>query len=219
MPAALPPQLEAVLPPATRTTWHLLAGNLVAGAYLVGGTGLAAHLGHRVSRDLDYFVAEPFDPEALADRLAQLGDFAASRISEGTLNGTLDETKVQFLDAQDQTRVEPLATIAAMPVAGLGDLLATKLNAVGGRGELRDYYDLLVLDRDAGRRIEEGCALFLARYHPTTPQAALLHIVGALGYLTDVDDDPMLPMPRDQIEAYWAHRQPEILASLDRRTI
>lgn len=215
MPTRLPAHLRATLPPGTRAAWELLADDLVAGAYLVGGTGLAAHLGHRASRDLDFFVAEPFDPEDLAARLDHLGRFAATDISPGTLNGYLDDTKVQFLDARDQTPVEPLVTIGGMPVAGLGDLLATKLKVVGDRGELRDYFDLLVIDRDTGRRIEEGCALFLARYHPGVQEAALLHIVRALGHFADVADDPGLPLAREEVERYWAHRQPEVLRSLN----
>jgi hypothetical protein len=35
-----------------------------------------------------------------------------------------------------------------MPVPGRRDLAATKLKKVGDRRELRDYYDLMVLERD-----------------------------------------------------------------------
>ena len=42
----LPAHLRAVLPPPTRKVWQALVGNLPAGAYLVGGTGIAARLGH-----------------------------------------------------------------------------------------------------------------------------------------------------------------------------
>jgi hypothetical protein len=41
-----------------------LVGNLPGGAYLVGGTGIAAHIGHRVSRDLDFFGGD-LRPEAV----------------------------------------------------------------------------------------------------------------------------------------------------------
>lgn len=211
----LPVHLRRVLPPSTRHVWAILATTLPRAAYLVGGTGIAAHLGHRVSRDLDFLVSERFDSGRLATRLQRLGAFAATQIEPGTLNGYLDETKVQFLDASDQHPVEPLTTVAGIAVAGLGDLLATKLKVVGDRGELRDYFDLLVLERNADRRVEEGLALFLERYRPTTPEAAVLHIVRGLGYFGDVADDPALPLNRNEIEDYWTRRQPQVVRSLD----
>ncbi len=211
----LPAHLKAVLPLATQKVWEALVGNLPKGAYLVGGTGMAAHLGHRVSRDLDFFVAEPFEPEELARSLEEIDRFAATQIAAGALNGYLGETRVQFLDARDQHPVDPNTEIAGIPVAGLRDLLATKLKVIGDRGELRDYFDLLVLERDTGHRVEEGLAVVIERYRPATPEAVALHIVRALGYLDDVADDPALPMDRAEIETYWAKRQPDIVRSLD----
>lgn len=211
----LPEHLKKVLPASAREVWQALVGNLPGGAYLVGGTGIAAHLGHRVSRDLDFFVAEPFEPQELAASLDEIDRFAPSQVATGTLNGYLGETRIQFLDARDQHPVDPITEIGGIPVAGLRDLLATKLKVVGDRGELRDYFDLLVLERDAGHRVEEGLALVIERYRPATPEAVVLHIVRALGYLEDVANDPALPTGRAEIEAYWARRQPEIIRSLD----
>lgn len=211
----LPAHLRSALPASTRELWHALVGNLPDGAYLVGGTAIAAHLGHRVSRDLDFFVAEPFRPEELVRILEGLGRFAATQVSPGTLNGYLGETRVQFLDAQDQRPVDPTIDVAGIQVAGLRDLLATKLKVIGDRGELRDYFDVLVIEGDTGHRVEEGLAVVLERYRPATPDAVILHIVRALGYLDDVADDPALPMDRAEIEAYWAARQPEIIRSFD----
>ena len=65
----LPGHLTRVLPASAQAAWRSLVGNLPNGAYLVGGTAIAAHLGHRVSRDLDFFVAEPFDPDELRSTL------------------------------------------------------------------------------------------------------------------------------------------------------
>ena len=211
----MPAHLKAVLPLATREVWQALVGNLPSGSYLVGGTGMAAHLGHRVSRDLDFFVADPFEPEELARSLDEIGQFASTQIAAGTLNGYLGETRIQFLDAHDQHPVDPITEIAGVPVAGLRDLLATKLKVIGDRGELRDYFDLLVLERDAGQRVEAGLALVIERYRPATPEAVVLHIVRALGYLQDVADDPALPVNRAEIETYWAERQLDIVRSLD----
>jgi hypothetical protein len=42
------------------------------------------------------------------------------------------------------------------------------------------------------------------------------HIVTALGYLGDVDEDDLLPVEKDVIEAYWRRRQPEVVRHLAR---
>ena len=210
----LPPHLRAVLTASTRAVWLALVGNLPSGAYLVGGTGIAAHLGHRDSRDLDFFVGESFDPALLAASLERMGRFVAVQMEPGTLNGFFEDIKVQFFDASGQHPVEPLQVIGGIPVAGLRDLATTKLKVVGDRGELRDYFDLMILEQQAGLSVEEGLSVFLERYRPATPEAAVLHIVRGLGHFGDVVDDPGLPIGREEIEGYWTRRQPEIVASL-----
>ncbi|MGF1616829.1 MAG: nucleotidyl transferase AbiEii/AbiGii toxin family protein [Acidimicrobiia bacterium] len=210
----IPSHLRAVLPASTRAVWLALVGNLPPGAYLVGGTGIAAHLSHRESRDLDFFVGESFDPARLAVSLEQLGRFVATQIEPGTLNCYLEDVKIQFLDATDQHPVQQPQIIGGIPVAGLRDLLASTLEVVGDRGELRDYFDLMVLEQQEGLRVEEGLSVFTERYRPATPEAAVLHIVRGLGYFDDVADDPGLPVGRREIEGYWTSRQPEIVASL-----
>src|SRR5207248_2655145 len=51
--------------------------------YLAGGTGLALHLGHRLSIDLDWFTATAFDEDALLSSLKGLAEEPAS----ATVNG------------------------------------------------------------------------------------------------------------------------------------
>jgi hypothetical protein len=91
-----------------------------------------------------------------------------------------------------------------------------KLNAIAARAELRDYFDLMTIDQRSGRTIEEGLALFLARYEPEHDDSALTPILLALGHLDDVADDPFLPVERDTISRYWQQRQPAVIANIER---
>jgi hypothetical protein len=59
----------------------------------------------------------------------------------------LGAAKVQFLLADTQRNTEPLTVLDGIPVAGLGDLLATKLEVVMHRGELRDYFDIMAIEK------------------------------------------------------------------------
>lgn len=97
---SLPDRLRAVLPPETARAWSELAPLLPPGAYLAGGTGLAAHIHHRASRDLDLFFHQTVDLDALRKRLTATGTFAATRIGDGVLDGVLAGAKVQFLHAR-----------------------------------------------------------------------------------------------------------------------
>jgi predicted nucleotidyltransferase component of viral defense system len=78
--------------------------------------------------------------------LERLGSFAVIEHEEHTLNGQFHETKVQFLHAAKQTRLEPTTEIAGIQVAGLSDILAMKLKVIADRGELRDYFDIMRMD-------------------------------------------------------------------------
>ena len=201
----LPDDLRTLLGAETASAWSRIAPAVPATAYLGGGTAIAVHLRHRVSRDLDFFFHRAVDLDRLTDRLRAHGPFAVTDRAAGTLNGVFDRTRVQFLRAglhRPERRVEPTTPVAGLRVAGLGDLLAMKLNAIAGRAQLRDYYDVMAIEQQGGRTVEEGLALFLARYRPEHPDSAIRPIVLALGYLDDVADDPFLPLDRWTIEHY-----------------
>lgn len=199
----------------------MLASVLPDELYLAGGTGLAAHLEHRPSRDLDFLYHRgAVDLDHLAGRLSHLGAFEVTRRSPGTLGGVFGATPLHVLhadEARPQRQLGPTVQIAGMRIAGIADLLATKLAAITGRGELRDYYDVMAIEQGTGRQVEEGLGLFLTRYGPREPAAqAIGRIVSALGYLDDVDDDHLVPADRGEIARYWHRRQPQLLVAASR---
>lgn len=210
----------AALPAPTAQAWRIVRGVVPEGAYLGGGTAIAVHLGHRQSADLDFFLRSPVDLDALADKLDRLGPLVVTSFDpepdHQTLNAVLDGTKVQFLGASRLVVLEPTSTVAGIPVAGLGDLLAMKLKVLLDRGELRDYFDVLAIERDGGLRVEEGLGLALAKYRPRAPGEFVSSAVRALAYLDDVEADPGVPMAKEEVAAHWAARVPEITAHLSR---
>jgi hypothetical protein len=213
---ALPDELVAVLPKDTAHSWQLIAPVVPDGAYLSGGTALAVHLRHRVSRDLDFFLARPVDLDEVTAALRSRGPFAVTLRDADTLNGVFSGTPVQFLSAENQHQLEPTTTVGGIDVAGIGDILAMKLKVIGDRGELRDYFDVMQIERQAGRTVEEGLGLYMARYGVAPEHVSLRHIVTGLGYFGDVADDEALPVGRDEIVAYWQRRQPEVIRNIGR---
>lgn len=88
-------------------------------------------------------------------------------------------------------RLEPTSRVAGIDVAGIGDLLAMKLKVLDDGGELRDHFDLVVIDERSGRRDEEGIALFLEKYSPRGPDQAVSAVLRALAFLDDVEAGPL----------------------------
>jgi hypothetical protein len=216
----LPALLLGVLPADTAKTWETLAELLPSALYLAGGTALAAHLHHRQSRDLDFFYHEAaVDLDALAASIAERGPFAVQLRAPGTWNGVFSGTKLQFLHADEQRqqrRLEPTTSLAGIEVAGIGDIFAMKLKVIAERGELRDYFDVKTIEERTHRTVEEGLELFAARYALDESSGAIGAVIRALGYLGDVDEDSLVPESKDEIAAYWAQRQPEIVRRLTR---
>lgn len=214
----LPERIRRILPLDTAETWATIADVVPESAYLGGGTALAVHFAHRVSRDLDFFYHHgSVDLDALAQVLAGRGRFAVTQREPGTLNGVFSATRVQFLHADEiapQRLLEPPSIVAGLRIAGISDLLAMKLKVIGDRGELRDYFDLMIIEQMSGRTVEEGISLFVARFSPSYPEQALDHIVRGLGYFDDVDEDDSLPVSRQAIAEYWIGRQPAIVTAL-----
>ena len=222
-PTALPPPLAALLPKSTQAAWKALAPVLPPALYLAGGTGVAVHLHHRASRDLDFFYHRgAVDLEEVERRVEAAGKFAVELREPGTLRGLFGATRVEFFhadEAKPQQLLEPPAEVAGLRVAGLRDLLAMKLKVVRERGELRDYYDIMEIEERAGLQVEDGLALFIERYGLTPADAAVRQVIQALGYLDDIDDDEQLPISKEQLAAWWAARQPRLVKNLARNPL
>jgi hypothetical protein len=213
-------RIRGILPPDTALTWETIAPIVPSTAYLGGGTAIAVHLAHRVSRDLDFFFhRNSVDLDDLTKKLSAAGPFAITERAPGTLNGVFSGTRVQFLhadEARPQRLLESPAQVDGLHIAQISDLMAMKLKMVGDRGELRDYFDLMTIEQQTGRMVDEGLALFVERFQPEYPDQAINRILLGLGYFDDVDPDESLPIPRQQIVDYWTRRQGEIIAARSR---
>jgi predicted nucleotidyltransferase component of viral defense system len=205
-----------VLPSDTAKAWLTLAPRLPRALYLGGGTAVAVHLAHRESRDLDFFFHDPVDLKALRRDLGKAGRFAVTREAEDTLTGLFSATKIEIFDASELRLLAKPKVVAGLRVAGIQDLMAMKLKVMAERGEMRDYFDVKAIDEAGDISVEEGVALYMTRYRIGPESEALPHLYRAMGDLSDVVVDKSLPTTKKELQAWWSHRQVEVLRKSDR---
>lgn len=110
--------------------------------YLVGGTAIALHLGHRRSIDFDLFTDNTFDPMVLRNNIMQSKPIEYT-FSQGTgeLTILIRRVKVTFFHYPFTIKRDiSFEQIIAMP--DLITLGAMKTFALGRRAKWKDYVDL-----------------------------------------------------------------------------
>lgn len=212
----LPGRVRRILPADTAAAWLNLAPRLPGELELGGGTAVAVHLGHRESRDLDFFFHRRVDLGEVRDLLGELGTFAVTHESAGTLRGLFGSTKVEFFDASRLRRLAEPTVVAGLNVADLRDLMAMKIKVMAERGEMRDYFDVKAIDESGGISVEEGVVLYMKRYDIDPSSEALPHLYRAMGDLSDVEEDDLLPEDLAGLQRWWSARQARAIRDADR---
>lgn len=134
------------------------------GYYLAGGTGLALHLGHRRSYDLDLFTLHATDvlpnPERISEDLtSQFGADRATVVLKQAdqLHWSIDGTKVSFIAYPFPLRY-PTSRYLGVQLADERDIALMKAYAIGRRATARDYIDLYFLLRKGPLTLEDLAA-------------------------------------------------------------
>lgn len=135
-----------ILPAPQQRLWREL-NSTPAGFILYGGTALAVRLGHRQSRDFDFFTARKFHPAALIEEIPYLRGAQIQLSKANSLTCLVDRggpVRVSFFGGLDLSRIgDPdIPEQGGPPVASLLDLAATKVKVVQDRASVRDYADV-----------------------------------------------------------------------------
>jgi hypothetical protein len=92
-----------------------------------------------------------------------------------------------------------------------------KVKVIGDRSEMRDYFDLKLIEEEGSVSVEDSLVLFCERYCVDLQSSMLEHIIRALGYLDDVVEDEKLPITKEELAAWWRKRQATLIRNLDQR--
>lgn len=155
--------------------------------YLAGGTGLALHLGHRKSVDIDLFTMTGFDVDRVSFRLSETGA-VISVAEEGTVHAFIGETKVSFLHYPYRL-LKDVQVYEGIGIASLEDIACMKVIAVSQRAEKKDFFDLYEVLRKFGpARLGK---LVVDKYGSGRINA--YHILKSFFYFTDAEQslDPV----------------------------
>jgi len=171
-----------------RTLGELQQKALLSRFYLAGGTGLALHLGHRRSHDLEFFSGEEFGEETPK--------------APHTLHGAVWGTKVSFL-TYPYPVLFPFATFLGAQVADPRDIAAMKISALVSRGTKRDFVDLYAVSMHYG--LEQALMLFQRKFIQVS--YSQVHVLKSLTYFEDAEKDPMpemlAPLSWDEVKRFF----------------
>jgi Nucleotidyl transferase AbiEii toxin, Type IV TA system len=110
--------------------------------YMVGGTSIALHLGHRLSIDFDMFKTGKIKPKAIVTIFEKMKeDFKVTLNIPGQLNLLCRDVKITFFDF-DFEIPHPVIIKKFTSIPTLLDLAAMKAYALGHRSKWKDYLDL-----------------------------------------------------------------------------
>ncbi len=176
--------------PKTRRAFDLLASLPIPDEfYLAGGTALALQIGHRISRDLDFFSSQnqlgAAERAALIHKLQSLDDIEVKLETESQLYAVIQDVEISFI-YQPHPLLLPLLNVSGIHLAQPTDIGLMKLAAVKDRGTRRDFVDLYCL-----KHIVPFSKLFELlpdKYHDRLDFS--LHLAYALCYFEDAEADP-----------------------------
>ncbi len=209
---AMPWHPEAISADAEKALQMLSHTRLLQRFYLAGGTGLALHLGHRLSRDLDFFAPDAFDEEGVLQQLQQYDGFSVVAKGPQTLHTTIRNTKVSFLGYAYPT-LFPCTEYIGVQVADARDIACMKLSAIASRGTKRDFIDLYVFARDFG--LGNLVQLFDRKYSQTRYNK--LHMLKSLTFFQDAEKDPMPhmlePLDWNEVKRFFSQEVPRLTSA------
>ena len=179
--------------------------------YLVEGTAIALHIGHRRSIDFDLFKLSPIKPKSILQKISDFDySYSVTRRVTEQLNVNIHQVKFTFYQYPFKiSATEKLDDILRMP--NLLDLSAMKAYALGRRSKWKDYVDLYFIIKDyfTIKQISDRTTdLFGQLFSEKLFRAQLC-------YFDDIDYSEtveylVLPMPIDEIKTFLIDKATDI---------
>jgi hypothetical protein len=181
---------EAITPACRAALDVLRDQSFIRKFYLAGGTALALQLGHRISKDLDWFSSSAQLKKAERDKIRRIlertGTFVVTGEQDTMLFTQLMEAEVSFI-YQHHPLIQPTVDLGGLALASPTDIGLMKLAAIKDRGTRRDFIDLYCLRQVI--TLEQLIDLTEIKYMDR-PDFSLI-LARALAYFEDAEQQPM----------------------------
>ena len=192
-----------VLPLPTKTLLDSLAsGDFPQDTYLGGGTAIALWLGHRKSRDLDWFTPHEFDESMWQMKWESGHGFKLLSRDWQTLEGYIGGAKMALFHYK-YPLTGAFGEYRGLKIAGLEDLAAMKLETIISRSTKRDFVDLYFLAKKFG--LDKLFDYYDQKFGLLEERELMLK--KALVYFSDAEDDEMPdmvdPLKWDEVKRYF----------------
>ena len=172
---------------------------------LVGGTSLALQMGHRISIDIDLFGASEIDEDLFLEVLKKFGTVQVIKKSKNILICSVNGIKVDFVNYQYRLLESPRLE-ENIRLVKKKDIAAMKVNAVAGRGSIKDFIDIYFLLNEFS--INEMIGFYLQKY----PDGSEFMVRKSLTYFDDADNEEAPILFHD---ISWSEIKKTILLSID----
>ncbi len=201
---------EVITPEVEGVLASLVSKSLLGRFYLAGGTGLALHLGHRRSVDLDFFSAESVDEDSLLHKAQQLAGFSLLARSPGTLHAHVQGVRVSFF-SYPYPLLFPADSFLDAAIADPRDIACMKISALASRGARRDFVDLYAASQRYG--LPELLEWFRRKF--AQANYSQVHVLKSLTFFDDAEKDPppdlLVPLSWEQVRSFFAREAPRLL--------
>lgn len=147
---------------------------------LVGGTALALQIGHRKSIDLDMFTLQNFDSEVLVSNLEAAYNPIVKVKSKNTLITDINFIKVDFIKF-NHPFIRPIKITEGIRYLAIEDIAPMKIDAICGRGNKKDFYDLYFLLNFFS--LPQMLELYAEKYN----HATIFHVIKSLTWFEDAE--------------------------------
>lgn len=133
--------------------------------YLVGGTGLALQIGHRLSVDFDFFSKKELSANILQNvkRIFPNASLSVTYRSADQLNVLINDIKTTFL-YYPYPVIETCGTYQNVQIATIREIAAMKAFSLGRRLSYKDYVDWYFLLKERHITIDAAISLAQKKY-------------------------------------------------------
>ncbi len=172
--------------------------------YLAGGTALALFLGHRRSRDFDFFRAKEIVPQDLLTIMRSTGEVEVLQEADGTLTVRLRGVPTSFFH-YPYPLLRPLRESPwGIALADPDDIAAMKLSALAGRGSRKDFVDLYFYAREVAP-LQSAMDRFREKYRGIRVDP--YHLLRSFTFFDDAEAEAMpdllIQVTWDEIKAFF----------------